>query len=617
MKYSFPSIVLKIIITLIILLYNNTLSGVHFVSKTGSIKPPYISWETAADSIQKCINICSNGDTIYVANGTYTEKITTIPGLTLIGGGQDSCFIDDRTISFDEFHAIDVTDSCTIEGFNVIVKDENNGLAFYCIGKAIIIKNNKIQKAGGCVFTYNCEIEVYNNNISYCGNGISLNDSRSKCHDNIISNAKNSIFMDNYYYGYDNYIYNNLMNLGANASAGIYASAGISIFMHTKPTIYNNIILMDYENADGIVSLVYPDTVRIFNNLILSKHALDLLYAPPTPFLIYNNFLYGPSKVYGLVVQGAGSVCVNNVIVNSKTGINSPQSPNIRVQYNNCFNNETNFVGFTPDSTNLSVDPMIVNADSMDFHLQMFSPLIDRGDPSILDPDSTRSDIGLYGGMLYGQSYAYTDYPPQPPKGLTAIKDSMNIKLSWNNNTEADFNHYLLYRDTTAGFTADSTKLISQLTVKGYSQIIPNNVNRLYYKLKAVDNQGKVSGISDEVGVIITGITGNENNIIQDYLLYQNYPNPFNPSTIISYRLKEEGYVKLTVYDIKGATVSNLVNRSQSAGYYEVQFTGNNKNKGEGFVDRFASGIYIYRIEITGRNNIPLFTDMKKMILLK
>ncbi|MBZ0201133.1 MAG: hypothetical protein K8H86_14770, partial [Ignavibacteriaceae bacterium] len=41
----------------------------RFVSKTGSSVPPYTTWATASDSIQKCINICNDGDTVIVANG--------------------------------------------------------------------------------------------------------------------------------------------------------------------------------------------------------------------------------------------------------------------------------------------------------------------------------------------------------------------------------------------------------------------------------------------------------------------------------------------------------------------------------------------------------------------
>jgi hypothetical protein len=49
----------------------------------------------------------------------------------------------------------------------------------------------------------------------------------------------------------------------------------------------------------------------------------------------------------------------------------------------------------------------------------MYSPLIDAGDPTILDKDESISDIGLYGGP-YGESYVYLDLPPRPPVNLTA-----------------------------------------------------------------------------------------------------------------------------------------------------------------------------------------------------
>lgn len=72
------------------------IATVRYVSKTGNSTPPYITWETAADSIQKCINICVFGDTIYVANGVYKEQVVMIDGLSLIGGGTDSCVVDSR-----------------------------------------------------------------------------------------------------------------------------------------------------------------------------------------------------------------------------------------------------------------------------------------------------------------------------------------------------------------------------------------------------------------------------------------------------------------------------------------------------------------------------------------
>ena len=104
---------------------------------------------------------------------------------------------------------------------------------------------------------------------------------------------------------------------------------------------------------------------------------------------------------------------------------------------------------------------------------------------------------------------------------------------------------------------------------------------------------------------------------INDYLLYQNYPNPFNPSTIIGFKLKERGYVKLMVYDIKGELVSVLANQEQEAGYYEVEFNTQVLSSKYEVSRQLASGIYLYRIEVIGEGNIPVYTEMKKMLFIK
>ena len=224
---------------------------------------------------------------------------------------------------------------------------------------------------------------------------------------------------------------------------------------------------------------------------------------------------------------------------------------------------------------------MIVNGDStrgeLNFHLQAFSPLIDRGDPDILDKDGTRSDIGLYGGP-FGESYNYQDLPPRVPVNLSATVDSNYILIKWNRNYEADLSHYNLYRDTTGNFTADSTTFVASVEDTFYLHIRPEGIKNLYFKLTAEDNQGNVSEPSEELHLVLTGIRNNVEITINNYRLFQNYPNPFNPSTKIGYRLKERGYVKLYVYDIKGELVETLVNQYQEGGSYEVEFRPSSAN---------------------------------------
>jgi hypothetical protein len=69
----------------------------------------------------------------------------------------------------------------------------------------------------------------------------------------------------------------------------------------------------------------------------------------------------------------------------------------------------------------------------------------------------------------------------------------------------------------------------------------------------------------------------------QEFVLHQNYPNPFNPTTTISYRILDDGYVSVKVYDLMGTEVVTLVEGRQKAGEYQVQFDGK----------ELGSGIYL------------------------
>jgi hypothetical protein len=96
-------------------------------------------------------------------------------------------------------------------------------------------------------------------------------------------------------------------------------------------------------------------------------------------------------------------------------------------------------------------------------------------------------------------------------------------------------------------------------------------------------------------------VEDNTYEILCAYQLYQNYPNPFNPSTTIKYSLPEDGFVKLVVYNMLGETVAVLVNGTQKAGRYEVNFDASG----------ISSGVYVYRIEASN------FIASRKLILLK
>ena len=573
-----------ILVILTLLIFNSSLliATVRYVSHSGSNTPPYTSWVTAADSIMSAINISVFGDTIYVANGIYKERIDMIDGLTLIGGGMDSCIIDTREFPYTgEFYSLEVVDSCYLSNFGIFTYNVNQG-------------NGIIIESGINSVVTNCRIkEAHNGIVIFSGSQnkpLVYKNIILDVTDGIITVFAQSIIKENIIYARDD---------------------GLVSQLNSAPTYINNTVFCEPCNT-GYTDFGLQSKLK--NNIFyrISGGNYGLWTYGDT---IVNNIVYG---AWGDGISGASSVITNTHIEKAVIGLDydvGGGSPPV-FRYNNLWDNQTNFQDFTPDSTNIFVDPMFVNEDSMDFHLQMYSPLIDAGDPNILDIDGTRSDIGLYGGP-FGESYTYQDLAPNPPRNLTAEIDSNIITLRWDKNTEADFNHYNLYRDTIANFVIDTTKLIASLQDTFYLHLIPAGIESLYFKLTGVDNQGNESNPSEELAIIITSVNEYPQ-IVSSYQLYQNFPNPFNPSTKISYKLKERGYVKLYVYDVKGELVSILINQNQEAGYYEVEFSGErHEARGETVAQRLASGIYIYQIMVKNDNNIPVFTDIGKMILLK
>ena len=93
--------------------------------------------------------------------------------------------------------------------------------------------------------------------------------------------------------------------------------------------------------------------------------------------------------------------------------------------------------------------------------------------------------------------------------------------------------------------------------------------------------------------------------------LLANYPNPFNPETWIPYRLAEDAFVTLTIYDGAGQLVRTLDVGHQVAAVYEnrsraIHWEGRNETG-----EQAASGIYFYHLSAGD------YAATRKMLILK
>ena len=88
--------------------------------------------------------------------------------------------------------------------------------------------------------------------------------------------------------------------------------------------------------------------------------------------------------------------------------------------------------------------------------------------------------------------------------------------------------------------------------------------------------------------------------------LKANYPNPFNPSTTIAFDIKDEGHVRIDIYNIRGQRVKTLLNENMKPGRYSSEWNGVDDNG-----RNVTSGIYFYRMTAVG------FSETKRMVLMK
>lgn len=110
-----------------------------------------------------------------------------------------------------------------------------------------------------------------------------------------------------------------------------------------------------------------------------------------------------------------------------------------------------------------------------------------------------------------------------------------------------------------------------------------------------IDNQGKAKTAGLQ---LLTDVkqTGNVNHIPEYHIIAQNYPNPFNPSTIIQYTIPQalsNSKTILTVYNLQGEVIEELLNKQLPAGTYMTRWNGTNQ-----FEEKVSTGIYFYEIKV-------------------
>lgn len=207
-----------------------------------------------------------------------------------------------------------------------------------------------------------------------------------------------------------------------------------------------------------------------------------------------------------------------------------------------------------------------------------------------------RSSQGIVFCGADGTVYYDEGFLPVELTSFTSKAETGKVTLEWITSSEVNNRGFAIERNTGSGwneigFVAGAGNS-TELNIYNYTdRYAPEGM--VQYRLRQMD----FSGTYEYSSVIEV----NNSNVPDAFALEQNYPNPFNPATTFSFTLSQESNVTLSVFDIQGNKVADVINEKMQAGRYAVDFNAS----------ELSSGVYIYKI------TAGTFSAVRKMTLLK
>ena len=317
--------------------YFNSYNGpIWHVSTTGSDLTGNGTEQFPFSTIQHGIDVSADSDTVLVQPGTYEENINYNGKLITVA----SLFLT----TLDTIYI-----SQTIIGGETLesVVTFENGEDSTSVLTGLIITGNSQVEYGGGIYCKDSSPSLENvtikvNSATY-GGGIYCEDSSPSLENVILAGNASLVY-----------------------GGGIYCEG-------SSPSLENVQITNNFSFDLGGGIFCYNGSDPTLKNITLSD----------------NSAANNGGGIY--CVSGAHPTLINSILLN-----NFPQEIFLNL-WGSVTVNYTNIEGGWTGTGNIDSDPLFVDPDNGDYHLQRFSPCIDTGDPvSPLDPDGTNSDMGAH-----------------------------------------------------------------------------------------------------------------------------------------------------------------------------------------------------------------------------
>ncbi len=373
--------VMLVSVLLVFALASAAQAGVVYVWSGSVGEPDGAGWDTAYHTIQQGIDPASAGDQVWVAAGTYLERVTLKDGVALYGGfpagggawesrdaSANQTIIDGGQGGSVVAVPADASSSTIVDGFVIQNGRAASGGGIYCgAGAQPVISNNTIRQNtatsngggiyGGGIITGNL---ITANTCGSSGGGIFCATAAASITGNTISENRAGWGGGIRFHASIGEITANriLRNVATSGAGGVNINSA-------SPLVANN-VFADNQTPNTAGGLDVNNSSSIVANNTLAGNSANLgggiaVRGTGTPEFHNNIVAFNSSGFYGSYT-GKPVLGHNNVYLNSTNGVVS------------------NYVGIAAGATDVSIDPELADRARGDYHISVASPCRDRGD---------------------------------------------------------------------------------------------------------------------------------------------------------------------------------------------------------------------------------------------
>jgi hypothetical protein len=350
-------------------------------------------------SVQAAVDAASPGDRVCILAGTYTESISLTDDVSLFGVSRDEVILEAPSLS-SNLQVLNVTAAPTIAHLTFVGGSGTEGGALR-INNAnpaledVAFRDGDVSSASAtCLGTVAYITGVGAPSFT----NVSVVDNAASCRDIsgvfLVSSSGGTVTFD----GLD--MRDNLAEAGASVYGGVYVANAASVEI-TNAVFAGNLTSYAVAGADvyGVALSGTDNATAALTNAVIYGNATDSGVATHWSGGVYmsvgssatmTNTTISDNQTDGLTIEASALYGLITERYSNVYGMDSP----VRTASNPVGTNGNVAVAPGCASTGSSFP------EDWDLHLDAAgpSPLIDAGDPALLDPDGSTSDIGAYGG---------------------------------------------------------------------------------------------------------------------------------------------------------------------------------------------------------------------------